>query len=383
LEVGVGQSTRAEILEISNKGPIKFHSLQTNPCRGFIKMLETPSAQESTRQISTTESAAAHIPTEPDIQMQERVNALFAKPLLKLIQEAGKVHLENWPEGDIQRCSLLSIKTGHCPEDCSYCPQSARYSTDIEKHPLLDVEEIVSKARAAKEGGSSRFCMGAAWRKPPKGKQFENVLTAIREVKDLGLEVCATLGLLNEEQAAALRLAGLDVYNHNVDTSKDYYSKVITTRSFDDRVDTLRNVRAAGMQVCCGGILGMGESQDDRAKLIAFLASMEPQPESVPINMLVKVEGTPLENVPDIDSFDLVRTIAVARMVMPKTRLRLSAGRMQLGKEAQALCFVAGANSIFSGEKLLTTPLPGQSFDDALVDVMTESANGTTHECRN
>lgn len=312
--------------------------------------------------------------------MDERVRELFALPLLKLIQKAAQVHADNWPEGDIQRCQLLSIKTGHCPEDCSYCPQSARYATDIEKHPLLPVDEIIEKARMAKETGSSRFCMGAAWRKPPRGEQFDRVLQAVTAVKEMGLEVCATLGLLNDEQAVALKKAGLDVYNHNVDTSESYYSKIITTRKFSDRVDTLKSVRNAGMQVCCGGIVGMGESETDRMELIAFLASMEPQPESVPINLLVKVEGTPLESEADIDSFDLVRTIAVARIVLPKTRLRLSAGRMQLSREAQAMCFVAGANSIFSGEKLLTTPLPGKSFDDSLVDVLTTSRGHRAHE---
>lgn len=303
--------------------------------------------------------------------MDARVAELFSMPLLQLIQQAAAVHTTHWQNADIQRCSLLSIKTGACPEDCSYCPQSARYQTDIEKHPLLPVEEIVEKAKQAKAQGSSRFCMGAAWRKPPRGEQFNNVLRAITEVKSLGLEVCATLGLLNDEQAMALKEAGLDVYNHNVDTSEDYYSKIITTRKFSDRVKTLENVRAAGMQVCCGGIIGMGESEGDRVQLIAFLASLDPQPESVPINLLVQVKGTPLESVDPIDTFDLVRTIAAARIVLPKTRLRLSAGRMQLSREAQALCFVAGANSIFSGEKLLTTPLPGKNFDDALVDELT------------
>ena len=321
----------------------------------------------------------AQISEAIDAQMEAQVKELFEMPLLKLIQKAAQVHADNWPEGDIQRCSLLSIKTGHCPEDCSYCPQSARYSTDIEKHPLLEVDEIVSRAKAAKESGSERFCMGAAWRKPPRGEQFERVLTAITEVKKLGLEVCATLGLLNDEQALALKNAGLDVYNHNVDTSPDYYSKVITTRKFEQRVETLRNVRSAGMQVCCGGIIGMGESASDRIRLLSFLAAMEPQPESVPINLLVKVEGTPLEQAEDVDSLDLVRTIAAARIVMPKTRLRLSAGRMQLNREAQALCVVAGANSIFTGEKLLTTPLPEQSFDDKLVRELIKPVSSESH----
>lgn len=327
---------------------------------------------------ATSRPESARIPSTIDAEWEKKVRSLFAFPLLKLVQKAAQVHAEHWPEGDIQRCSLLSIKTGHCPEDCSYCPQSARYATDIEKHPLLEVDEIVSRAQAAKESGSSRFCMGAAWRKPPRGEQFERVLTAVKEVKKLGLEVCATLGLLNEEQAVALKDAGLDVYNHNVDTSPDHYKKIISTRTFENRVDTLRHVRDAGMQVCCGGILGMGETQADRAQLLAFLASMDPQPESVPVNLLVKVDGTPLAREEDIDSFDLVRTIAAARVLMPRTRLRLSAGRMQLSREAQALCFVAGANSIFSGEKLLTTPLPGRSFDDALVDDLTRPVRAPT-----
>ena len=304
---------------------------------------------------------------------KKKAEELFALPLLNLIQKATAAHALNWPEGDIQRCSLLSIKTGACPEDCSYCPQSARYQTDIEKHPLLPVEEIVDRAKEAKAQGSSRFCMGAAWRKPPRGEQFDRVLSAVTQVKELGLEVCATLGLLNDEQAGQLKAAGLDVYNHNVDTSRQFYTKVITTRKFDDRVSTLKSVRKAGLQVCCGGILGMGESESDRIGLLGFLASLDPQPESVPVNLLVKVEGTPLEQQQDIDPLDLVRTLAVARLLMPKTRLRLSAGRMQLSREAQALCFTVGANSIFSGEKLLTTPLPGQSFDDSLVEVMTGS----------
>jgi biotin synthase len=313
------------------------------------------------------------IPKTPAVRsdLLAQARGLFALPLLQLAQRAAAVHLEHWPEPDIQRCSLLSIKTGNCPEDCSYCPQSARYATNIDKNPLLDPDTVEANARAAKAAGSSRFCMGAAWRKPPRGKQFETVLESIRRVKALDMECCVTLGLLDAEQAHALKKAGLDVYNHNVDTSPEYYSKVITTRSFDDRVKTLEHVRQAGLQVCCGGILGMGEGSDDRAGLIAFLAGLDPQPESVPLNLLVKVEGTPLADMPDLDPLDLVRCIAVARIMLPLTRLRLSAGRMQLSREAQALCFFAGANSIFSGEKLLTTPLPGSDFDSALVDALT------------
>ena len=301
----------------------------------------------------------------------EESRALFALPLLTLAQRAAVVHLQYWPEPDIQRCSLLSIKTGNCPEDCSYCPQSARYATDIDKTPLLDAATVEEKARAAKLSGATRFCMGAAWRKPPKGKQFETVLDSIRRVKALDMECCVTLGLLDGEQARALKEAGLDVYNHNVDTSPDYYSEVITTRRFEDRVATLEHVRQAGLQVCCGGILGMGEDASDRAELIAFLAGLEPQPESVPLNLLVKVEGTPLADVEDLDPFELVRCIAVTRIMLPKTRIRLSAGRMNLSRESQALCFFVGANSIFSGERLLTTPLPGTDFDSALLGTLT------------
>lgn len=310
-----------------------------------------------------------------DEVIYQKAITLYKKPFLQLIQEAAVVHKENWPEADIQRSALLSIKTGSCPEDCSYCPQSARYETDIKKHPLMEVNDIVEKAKAAKANGAERFCMGAAWRKPPRGEQFDRVLDAIREVKSLGMEACVTLGLLNEEQALKLKEAGLDYYNHNVDTSKDYYSKVITTRKFQDRVQTLRHVRNNDINVCCGGILGMGESSDDRMKLIAFLATMDPQPESVPINFLVKFDGTPLENTKDLDILHFVRTIAVARILLPKARIRLSAGRMDMSREAQILCLTAGANSIFSGEVLLTSPLPGYTFDNQLIDDMTKPLN--------
>ena len=321
--------------------------------------------------MTTKDLADRHVPNRGLPHLVAQAEALFQLPLLELIHKASALHHEHWPDGDIQRCSLLSIKTGHCPEDCSYCPQSARYATEIEKHPLLNPDEIEESAKRAKQSGSTRFCMGAAWRKPPRGPQFESVLESVRRVKALGMECCVTLGLLDEHQAVALKGAGLDVYNHNVDTSPDHYEEIITTRNFADRVATLENVRKAGLQVCCGGILGMGEDLDDRVELIAFLASMDPQPESVPLNLLVKVKGTPLADVEDIDPFELVRAIAVTRMLLPKTRIRLSAGRMKLSKEAQALCFVAGANSIFGGEKLLTTPLPGADFDDALIHALT------------
>jgi biotin synthase len=243
----------------------------------------------------------------------------------------------------------------------------------------MDPLEIVEKAKTAQAAGASRFCMGAAWRSPPSGKQFESVLESIRGVKSLGLEVCATLGMVNENQAEALRNAGLDVYNHNVDTSADHYKNIISTRTFEDRVNTLKAVRKSGMQVCSGGILGLGETDSDRISMLAFLASLEPQPESVPINLLVAVAGTPLENQPAVDSFDLARAVAVARILLPKSRIRLSAGRMNLNREAQALCFTAGANSIFSGEKLLTTPLPGVDFDEKLITDLTAPLAPTSH----
>lgn len=297
---------------------------------------------------------------------------LYQKPFLQLVQQAASVHKDFWPEADIQRSELLSIKTGNCPEDCSYCPQSARYETGIQKHALMEVEEIVGKAKEAQENGATRFCMGAAWRSPPRGEQFDRVLTAIKEVKSLGLETCVTLGLLSEEQTEKLKLAGLDYYNHNVDSSKDFYSKIITTRKFSHRINTLRNLRKYGINICCGGILGMGESQEDRIKLVAFLASMSPQPESVPINFLIKIEGTPLAEEKEIDTLEFIRTIAISRILMPKTRIRLSAGRATMSREVQILAFLAGANSIHSGAKLLTTSLPGDSFDDQLLRDMTQ-----------
>lgn len=305
-------------------------------------------------------------------EIYEKAKKLYSLPFIELIQKAAVIHQENWPHADIQSSALLSIKTGHCPEDCSYCPQSARYETDIKKHSLMDVEDIVEKAKVAKNNGATRFCMGAAWRKPPKGEQFERVLKSIQEVKKLGMEACVTLGLLSNEQAAQLKEAGLDYYNHNVDTSKDFYEKIITTRKFSDRVQTLRELRKNNIKMCCGGILGMGESRSDRIKFLSFLASMDPQPESVPVNFLVKVEGTPLSGQEDIDVLEFIRTIAVARILMPKSRVRLSAGRMQLNREAHVLAFTAGANSIHSGEVLLTTPLPGTSFDERLIQDVTK-----------
>jgi biotin synthase len=296
----------------------------------------------------------------------EQVLELYELPMNELMARAAQVHQENFPEGDIELATLLSIKTGGCPEDCGYCPQAARYHTDVKATKLMDVEEVLAAAKAAKEAGSNRFCMGAAWREP-KDRDIEKVVAMIKGVKDLGLETCATLGMLAPEQAKALGDAGLDYYNHNLDTSEDFYGSVINTRQYQDRLDTLQSVRSAGMSVCCGGIIGMGETRRQRAGLIAKLANLNPYPESVPINHLVPVPGTPLEDQKGVDPFEFVRTIAIARITMPTARVRLSAGRQELGRAVQAMCFMAGANSIFYGEKLLTTDNPEADADRELL----------------
>jgi biotin synthase len=281
--------------------------------------------------------------------------------------QAAQVHRQNFDPAEVQISTLLSIKTGGCPEDCAYCPQAARYDTGVEASKIMSVEAVLAEARAAKQGGASRFCMGAAWRSP-KDRDVENVCAMVEGVKALGLETCATLGMLTGEQAARLKQSGLDYYNHNLDTSPEFYGEVITTRTYDDRLDTLDHVRSAGINVCCGGIVGMGEGLDDRAGMIATLASLPQHPESVPINMLVQVEGTPLAAGAALDPLDFVRTIAAARIAMPASMVRLSAGREDMSEETQALCFLAGANSIFYGPKLLTTPNPGRDRDMALLD---------------
>jgi biotin synthase len=291
--------------------------------------------------------------------------ALLDLPFNDLVFRAHTVHRANFDPNRVQRSTLLSIKTGGCPEDCGYCPQAARYHTGVEAQDLMPLDEVVAAARAAKEHGATRFCMGAAWR-GPKARDLEPVLDMVREVKALGLETCCTLGMLKDGQAEQLRDAGLDYYNHNLDTSPENYGNVITTRDYEDRLDTLERVRDAGLKVCCGGIVGMGESRDARAGLLAQLASLEPQPESVPINELVQVEGTPLEGTPKLPWTEFVRTIAVARILMPKSMVRLSAGRRSMDEAMQALCFFAGANSIFYGDKLLTTGNPDVERDDAL-----------------
>jgi biotin synthase len=296
------------------------------------------------------------------------VQSLFELPFLDLLFRAQQVHRSFQSPNTVQISTLLSIKTGACPEDCAYCPQSVRYDTGLDPQELLELDDVLARAAAARQAGATRFCMGAAYRSP-KPKDLRKVIAMIREVKALGLETCATLGMLTPEQACELKDAGLDYYNHNLDTSAAYYEKIITTRTYQDRLDTLQAVREAGMNVCCGGIVGMGETAGDRAELLHTLATLPEHPESVPINLLVRVEGTPLAgSAPSLDPFDFVRTIAVARILMPGSRVRLSAGRAEMSDELQALCFLAGANSIFYGEKLLTTGNPDVEHDRRLFD---------------
>jgi len=295
------------------------------------------------------------------------VAEVYRTPLPALVYRAQTVHRQFHPEDRVQTCQLLSIKTGGCPEDCGYCPQSAHYDAGVGREGLLDPERVISEAREAAGRGVTRFCMGAAWRQAPEGREFEKVLQMVRGVSALGLEVCCTLGMLNDRQAEQLKDAGLSAYNHNLDTSPEFYGSIITTRVYDDRLKTLAAVRKAGIAVCCGGILGMGESEADRIGLLLELAGLQPHPESVPINMLVRVAGTPLAKRPPLDPLEMVRAIATARILMPASRVRLAAGRKQLSQEAVTLCFLAGANSIFVGEKLLTTPNPGRDEDEELL----------------
>jgi biotin synthase len=295
-----------------------------------------------------------------------QIEAIYVEPLTSLVFRAAAVHREHHAPDQVQGCMLLSIKTGGCPEDCGYCPQAARYHTDVEHQPLMSVEDTLTSARAAKEQGATRFCMGAAWRDVPKDGRFAQVLDMVRGVRALGMEACCTLGMLNGDQAAALADAGLSAYNHNLDTSPEFYGEIITTRTYQERLNTLAHVRGAGITVCSGGIIGMGESRAQRYGLLRELSNLNPHPESVPVNMLVPVEGTPLGNRPAEDPLELVRMIATARILMPKSMVRLSAGRLSLSDEAQALCFLAGANSVFLGDKLLTTPNPEADTDQAL-----------------
>jgi biotin synthase len=295
----------------------------------------------------------------------EAIETLYALPLNDLIFRAQTVHRAHFDANAVQRSTLLSIKTGGCPEDCGYCPQAARYHTGVDNQSLMSVEEVVAAARCAKEQGATRFCMGAAWR-GPKQRDLNRVVDMVKAVRSLGMETCATLGMLKAGQAAQLKAAGLDYYNHNIDTAPEFYGEIVRTRTQDQRLDTLDQVREAGLHVCCGGIVGMGESRRTRAALIAQLANMDPYPESVPINNLVQVEGTPLHGTDALDPFEFVRTIACARITMPKAMVRLSAGRQEMEEGIQALCFLAGANSIFYGEKLLTTGNPEVRKDEAL-----------------
>lgn len=299
------------------------------------------------------------------------IQSIYDLPLLELIDKARKVYREHWPEDDIQLCRLLSIKTGGCSEDCSYCAQSAHYKTGLKAERLMTVDEILPLAQEAKEQGASRFCMGAAWKGVREGeKKFESVLETVREVSKLGMEVCVTLGELSSGAAQQLKEAGLTAYNHNLDTSPEFYKKIVSTHTFEDRLKTIEHVQRAGISVCCGGILGMGESVKDRLRLLEVLSSFDPMPESIPINCLMAMPGTPLENLPAIDGLELVRMVATTRIIFPKARVRLSAGRRHLSKETQTLCFLAGANSIFYGEKLLTAENPEVQEDRVLLKEM-------------
>ncbi len=295
------------------------------------------------------------------------IEALFELPFNDLLFRAQQVHREHFDANEVQVSTLLSIKTGGCSEDCGYCPQSVHHEAPVAAEKLMDVDAVVDAARAAKQAGASRFCMGAAWRNP-RGRNFERVLEMVGRVRKEGLETCMTLGMLDEQQARQLRDAGLDYYNHNLDTSPEFYGEIVSTRTYEDRLETIRHVREAGLHVCCGGIVGMGEARADRVSLLEQLACQRPHPESVPVNMLVRVEGTPLAEQDELDPFEFVRTLAVARILMPRSHVRLSAGREQMSDELQALCFLAGANSIFYGEKLLTTPNPDADHDRQLFE---------------
>lgn len=297
----------------------------------------------------------------------ERAKLIFNLPFNEIIYEAQTIHRKHFTPNEVQISTLSSIKTGSCPENCSYCPQSAHYQTGLKKEPLMALDDVLMAAKKAKEAGASRFCMGAAWR-GPRDEDLDQVCAMVSEVKKLGLETCVTLGLLKGDQALKLKEAGLDFYNHNIDTSEEFYNKIITTRTFQDRIDTLDQVRKAGLKVCCGGIIGMGEDNDDHIKMLVTLANLDEPPESVPINKLIRIPGTPLEGQEEVDPFDFVKTIALARILMPKAYIRLSAGREQMSDEMQALCFLAGANSIFYGEKLLTADNPIPENDQFLFE---------------
>jgi biotin synthase len=323
----------------------------------------TPPESSALAPTATTAPIDGTIRNDWDLAQARHLHEL---PLFELIDRARAVHTHQHPKDEVQLCTLLSVKTGGCPENCSYCPQSSHHQA-VKGEKMLQVDQVMESARAARAAGATRFCMGAAWREVKDGSAFDRVIDMIKGVKDLGMEACVTLGMLNEDQAVRLKEAGLDAYNHNLDTSRDFYKSIITTREFDDRVRTLKNVRKAGITVCSGGIIGMGESIDDRCTMLVELAKMDPHPESVPVNALVRVKGTPLENLPPIEPMELVRMIALARLMMPASKVRLSAGRTELSREAQLMCMYAGANSIFYGDQLLTTPNPEENDDNALI----------------
>ncbi|MCY1254260.1 Biotin synthase [compost metagenome] len=341
-----------------------------------VQTVATISAESLRKTARPAVSATPGVPEDARWRV-DRVAALFALPFNDLLFRAQQVHRENFFANTVQLSTLLSIKTGGCEEDCGYCPQSAHHDAGVKAEKLMALNEVLDAARAAKANGATRFCMGAAWRSP-KDRHLEPVMEMVREVKAMGLETCVTLGMLKAEHAQALKDAGLDYYNHNLDTSPEFYGKIITTRTYQDRLDTIGHVREAGINVCCGGIVGMGESREARAGLIAQLANMDPYPESVPINNLVQVEGTPLAGTDPLDPFEFVRTIAVARVTMPRAMVRLSAGREAMDDALQALCFMAGANSIFYGEKLLTTGNPQADRDRALLDRLGIRTEGCT-----
>jgi biotin synthase len=300
-----------------------------------------------------------------------QLEALYNKPLFELLEQARKTYVANWEDNEVQLCTLLSIKTGGCSEDCSYCSQSSRYDTGLERENLMTVEEVMPIAKRARDNGSTRFCMGAAWKGVRPGtRRFEQVKDIIREVSTLGMEVCVTLGELDDQAAEELKEAGVTAYNHNIDTSPEFYPEIVSTHTFEDRLKTIQSAQKAGMDVCCGGILGMGETVKDRLRMLEVLCGFDPHPESVPINSLMAMPGTPLEGTEPVDSFELIRMIAVARIALPKTKVRLSAGRTALTKEAQAMCFFAGANSIFYGDKLLTAANPGKNEDLELLETL-------------
>jgi len=339
---------------------ILYNTFNTAHYTGYKDLIGSHNTQLKPTNLKTTTGNHTHCRWSLD-----KVQDLFTKPFNDLIFQAATVHRQHFDPNRVQISTLLSIKTGACPEDCKYCPQSGRYNTNLKKEKLMMVSDVIKKAKEAKEAGATRYCMGAAWRNPP-AKDFPYVLEIVKEVRAMGLETCMTLGMLSVEQSEALAKAGLDYYNHNLDTSPEFYGSITTTRTYDERLKTLENVRNSGMKVCCGGIIGMGESMTDRSNLLIQLANMPSPPESVPINMLVKVKGTPFGDNDDFEPFDFIRCIAVARIMMPKSHVRLSAGRESMNEQTQSLSFLAGANSIFYGEKLLTTTNPEQQKDSLL-----------------